>query len=138
MFEEFHDSTDRFLGVGMPAFVGDDFLREVKTTPSFWIAPELVKRIVRGQSPLLSNAEVRNANSTVGLNLVVWHDSPHPEDMRRAEVGTAAMNAFEENYRGFQLREAIGQADCLEHLYAMENAGGLYFNRSGGSYERFP
>ena len=138
VFEEFHASAARFLGVGMAVFVGDDFLSEVKTTPSFWIAPELVKRIVRGKSPLLSNAEVRNANSSVGLNLVVWHNSTHPGDLRRAEVGTPAMNAFEENYRGFQLRELIAQADCLEHLWAMENAGGLYFNRSRGSYERFP
>jgi hypothetical protein len=138
VFEEFGASVRRFVGVGMAVFVGDDFLREVKNTPSFWIAPELVKRIVRGRSPLLSNAEVRAANSTGGLNLVVWHDSSHPEDMQRGEVGNAAMNAFEENYRGFRLREVIAQADCLEHLRVMDNAGGLYFDRVRGSYGAFP
>lgn len=138
MFEESRAPVPRFVGFGMAVFVGDDFLREVKTTPSFWIAPKLVERIVGGRSPLLSNAEVREANSTAGLNLVVWHDSSHPEDMARAEVGTAAMNAFEESYRGFQLREVIAQADCLEHMRVMDNAGGLYFDRLRSSYGAFP
>jgi hypothetical protein len=138
VFEELRASAPRFVGVGMAVFVHDDFLREVKTTPSFWVAPELVKRIIGGRSPLLSNAEVRDANSTAGLNLVMWHDSSHPEDMTRAEVGTAAMNAFEESYRGFHLREVIAQAECLEHMRVMDNAGGLYFDPTRGSYGAFP
>jgi hypothetical protein len=138
VFEEFQGSTIRFIGAGIAVLVSDNFLGEVKTTPSFWIGPELVKRIRRGKSPLLSDTEVRDANSTEGLNLVVWQDSSYPEDMRRAEVGTVTMVAFEESYRGFRLREIIAQADCLEHLLIMRNAGGLYFDRAKGRYGNFP
>jgi hypothetical protein len=138
VFEEFQGSTIRFIGAGIAVFVSDNFLREVKTTPLFWIGPELVKRIGRGKSPLLSDTEVRDANSTAGLNLVVWQDSSYPEDMRRAEVGTVTMVAFEESYRGFRLREIIAHADCLEHLLIMRNAGGLYFDRAKGRYGKFP
>jgi hypothetical protein len=138
VFEELRGSKPRFLGAGLAVFVFDDFLRRVKTAPSFWIAPELVKCIARGKSPILSDSEVRDANSTVGLNLVVWHDTSYPEDMRSAEVGTVTMVAFEESYRGFRLREVIAQADCLEHLGIMRNAGGLYFDQAEGRYGNFP
>jgi hypothetical protein len=138
VFEEFQGSKIRFLGAGMAVFVSDDFLQELKTTPSFLAGPELVKRITRGDSPLLSDAAVRDANSTVGLNLLVWHNTVHPEDMRRAEVATPAMTSFEEYCRGFRLREVIGQADCLEQLNGMRNAGGLYFQREENRYVNFP
>jgi hypothetical protein len=138
VFEEFHGATTRFLGVGLAVLVSDDFLQELKTTPFFWLGPELVQRITRGDSPLLSDAAVRDANSTVGLNLVVWHNTVHPEDMRRAEMVTPMMTAFEELWRGFRLREVMAQADCLEQLYAMHNAGGLYFNQPENYYGSFP
>jgi hypothetical protein len=138
VFEEFQDRATKFLGVGIAVFTTDDFLHEVKSTPNFWIAPELSKRIARGVSPLLSDAQVRESNSTVGLNLVVWHDSSYPEDMTRAEVGTASMNAFDASYRGYRLREVISQADCIEHMWVMHNAGGLYFDQARGHYGDFP
>ena len=65
----------------MAAFVPDDFLQEVKTTPFFWVGPELLKRITRGNSPLLSDAAILEANSTCGLNLLMWHNTVHPERM---------------------------------------------------------
>lgn len=138
VFEEFQGSTTRFVGAGIVVFVSDDFLSELKTTPYFWVGPELVKRIIRGDSPLLSDAAFRDANSTVGLNLVMWHNTVHPKDMRRAEVGTPMMTAFEDHYRGFRLRELIGQADCLEQLHAMRNGGGFYFHRAENRYGNFP
>jgi hypothetical protein len=48
------------------------------------------------------------------------------------------MTSLEKNYRGFRLRELFAQADCLDHLYGMRNAGGLYFHRTKGRYEDFP
>jgi hypothetical protein len=138
VFEEFQGSKIRFLGVGLAVLVSDDFLQELKTTPFFWLGPELVKRITRGDSPLLSDAAVRDSNSTVGLNLVVWHNTVHPEDLTRAEVETPAMTAFEQHWRGFRLQELMGQADCLQQLHGMRNAGGLYFHRAGNHYGEFP
>ena len=138
VFEEFQGSTTRFLGVGMAVLVSDDFPRELKSTPLFWFGPELVKRIAGGTSPLLSDAQVRDANSTLGLNLLVWHNTIHPEDVIRAEVGTAAMTSFEQHWRGFRLREVIGQADTLQQLYGVRNCGGLYFHRAENRYGNFP
>jgi hypothetical protein len=138
VFEEFHGSTIRFIGVGLAVVVSDDFLRELKTTPLFWLGPELVKRIAGGNSPLLSDAQVRDANSTEGLNLVVWHNTILPKDMASPELATPAMTAFEQHWRGYRLREVVGQADTLEHFYGMRSAGGLYFRRIENRYGDFP
>jgi hypothetical protein len=138
VFEELLGSTTQFLGAGVAGFVRNDFLHEVKTAPRFWIGPEFVKRINGGNSPLLSDAEVRDANSSVGMNLVVWHNSMHPADIVRLGAGTKVMIAFEESYRGFRLRELIAQADCIEHMIAMRKAGGLYFNRAQRTYGNYP
>lgn len=138
VFEEFQGRAIRFLGAGIAVFTTDDFLHEVKSTPHLWIAPELSKRIAQGVSPLLSDAQVRKSNSTVGLNLVVWHDTPYPEDMTRAEVATTSMNAFDASYRGYCLREVIVQPDCIEHMWVTRNAGGLYFDHARSHYGDFP
>lgn len=138
VFEELLGSTTKFLGAGVAAFVTDDFLQKVKLAPHFWVGPEFVKRINGGKSPLLSDAEVRDANSLAGLNLVVWHNSLHPADIIRLGASTKVMIAFEEKYRGFRLRELIAQADCIEHLIAMRKAGGLYFDRAQRAYGNYP
>lgn len=137
VFEEIQRSGIRFLGPGMAVFVNENFLSEAKTTPSFWLGPELVKRIKHGKSPLLSDTQIRDANSTTGLNLMVWHTCFHPAEIVRIEVGVAIMTAFEDTFRGFLLKEIFSQADSLEQFNAARDAGGLYFDRRNGGYGRF-
>src|ERR1700674_2623056 len=120
VFEEFEEeagaAASRMLGVGITVFVSDDFLREVKTPPFFWIGPELAKRVARGDSPLLSSAQVRAANSRGGLNLVVWHATVREEDMHRVEVWNELMAAFLVDHRGFLLKELVANGESPEHL----------------------
>lgn len=59
-----------FVGVG--AIVNDDFVHELKTPPHFWLGPELTKRLLRDDSPILSEKQLRDGNSRGGLNLMVW------------------------------------------------------------------
>ena len=137
-FEEVNGSRTKLLGAGLAVFVTTEFLREVKATPHLWVGPELVNRILRGANPLLSDNEVRDANSRTGLNLLVWHLTIHPNDLNRAEVGVALTNAFMANFLGFQLTEMHAQADCLEHLQGSRNAGCQYLDRVTGRYGDFP
>jgi len=136
--EELEGSATRFLGAAMTAFVSDDFLQELKSAPMFWVGPELVKRIANRESPLLSEAQVRDANSAAGLNLLAWHCTCHPRDVLRGEVATTVMTVFDQHHRGFWLREIVGQADCVEHYCGMRNGGGLYFDRVQGAYVNYP
>jgi hypothetical protein len=138
LFEETQGATTRYIGAGMAVFVSDSFLQEAKTLPFFWVGPELVRRIAAGNSPLLSEEELRNANSAAALNLMVWHNSCYPQDLRRMEVAVLMMSSFEKTFHGFQLREVFVQADCLEQFHGVRTAGGFYFDLEQGSYGAFP
>lgn len=141
-FEEVEEGADRtrprMLGVGISVFVTDDFLREVKTPPFFWIGPELAKRVARGDhSALLSQRQIQEANSQGGLNLAVWHACIRIEDIKRVEVWTELMTAFLDQHRGFLLKELVAQGESPEHLEGMRNTGGFLLKSTDGCYGDF-
>ena len=56
----------RMIGAQIASFVSDDFAAELATPPLKWIGPELVNRCLHGPTPVLTDEEVRQANSTHG------------------------------------------------------------------------
>jgi hypothetical protein len=113
VFEELRGSDVRILGAGVTAFVSDDFMREVKTPPLPWIGPELARRVMQGDCPLLTDKEVQEANSGAGLNLVVWQTGMLPQDLKRPEVAREAMAAFIELQQGIPSQRVDRAArDC--------------------------
>lgn len=137
VLEELCGSHVRMLGSPVTAFVSDDFMREAKTPPLFWIGPELAKRTVRNDCPLLSDKEVQKANSGAGLNLVVWQIGVFPEDWRRPDVTREGMSAFIQIHQGYLIKEILVQPEGPEHLLGLRNAGGLLLNPIDGSYGEF-
>src|SRR5215813_429082 len=71
VFEEVTGSTVRLLGSGTSVFASDAFVRQCKTPPHGWIGPALARAVDMGNTPLLSDAQVRTNNASGGLNLVV-------------------------------------------------------------------
>lgn len=136
VFEDIQNSKCEVLGAGVAVFVTDDFIRELKCHP-FWVGRELTVRIARGESPVLTDKQVRVANSRGGLNLSVWQTGVSPENLVRYEVGTAIMAAFVDQFRGFLLKESVTQAETLEHVAALSLTGGFLWNTSEGSYQGF-
>ena len=141
MFEEIDEAAGRararLLGVGVTVFVSDDFLRELKTPPFLWIGPELVKNVMRGDSPLLSEKQVRDANARGGLNLAVWQACIRVEDIKRADVWAELMTAFLDEHRGFLLNELVAHGESPEHLEGMRGSGGRLLTSSDGCYTDF-
>lgn len=125
------------VGAGVSAFVSDDFIRDLKTPPYFWIGPEIVRRIERGDSPILSSKQVRDANSGRGLNLVVWKSCIPVEHVTGTDFWDVLMTAFREYHRGYILKELIGQGDSSEHLLGMRNSGGLLWDGHEGRHREF-
>jgi hypothetical protein len=129
VFEELQDSRVRIFGVGVSVFVNDEFMREVKTPPLFWIGPELARRIAGGNSPLLPGRALRDANTRGGLNLLTWEGCICPEDAPRPETYNKMILAFIEEHRGFLWKEIIGaQAHSAEALRSMLKSGGALFD----------
>jgi hypothetical protein len=137
VLEEVTGSNARILGSPLTVFVSDDFMRDAKTPPLFWLGPELARRTVRGSCPLLSDKEVEEANSSTGLNLVVWQIGVSPEDWRRPDVTSEGMATFLEIHRGYLIKEIMVQPETPEHLLGLRNAGGLLLNPADGSYREF-
>lgn len=128
VFEDSDDSQVRIVGVGVSTFVSHDFLRDLKTPPFFWAEPEMVKRVLRGQSPLLSDKEVREANADGGLNVVACVGALAAEYLQSVDAHAAMFAAFMEEHRGFLLREVVGHGMSLEMLEGQIRSGGMYFS----------
>lgn len=137
VLEEVNGAAPKKLAVGISVFVTDEFLREVKMPPSFWVGPELATRVACGQSPLLTPAQAREANARGGLNVLVWEVTVRPEAGARQEVMNTLMMAFHQYHRGFRMKEIASQAEGAINLLGMRNTGGLLWNTSDGGYREF-
>ncbi len=130
-----NSASSKAIAVGVSVFVADDFARRLKTSPSVWIGPELTILVARNRSPLLSDREVAEANSSTGLISVVWAGCVHPEYSHELEVHNLMVRAFMEQHYGFRLRELIAaQAESEEQVQAILNSGGFLFDSSDGIY----
>jgi len=125
VFEEVEGARVKVLGVGLAVFVSDDFLQEAKNPPSFWLGPEITRRVTRGHSPLLTDKQVSEANSSDGLNLLVLQTGLNPEHFGQPETQVVAAMAFVEGHRGFRLKEVFAQAESAEHLAGLLRFGTL-------------
>jgi hypothetical protein len=118
-------------------FVGDDFMREMKTPPLRWIGPELAKRILGSNSPVLSDRQCREANYRGGLNLLVWEGCIHPDFETNSELIAHMMPAFIEVHSGFLLKEVINvQVESAARFRWTLQTGGLLWNPVAGRYEK--
>jgi hypothetical protein len=131
VFEDSQPPRTTVIGVGVSAFVSDEFVRSLKTPPFVWLGPELIRRISRGESPLLANRAVREANTNGGLNLAVWEGAGRPEYRKCAELHAGLVSAFLEQHRGFLLKEAIGPASSREVLDVTLRTGTQIVNENG-------
>jgi len=132
VFEEITPRHTRFLGMGISVFVSDDFAAECRRPPFFWIGPELARRVSRGRSPLLSDREVREANSSDGLRVVVWEGSTSED--ANPQVISKVVSAFVEQHQGFLLKEWITQAPGLDALVGTIHSGAFLVDPVDGRY----
>lgn len=132
--EDDGNKPSRLLGLGLAGFADDEFCASLKSHPSFWIGPEIVRRVRAGKSPFLSYQALRRANSTGGLNLLIWQSGIRAEDWHRAEVFNYMMLSFLEIHRGFLLKELLAQAESASHLLGMINTGGACIDPRSGLY----
>jgi hypothetical protein len=135
VYEEHTDHGIALAGFGVGIFVNDDFVRELKTAPLFWFGPALCCRTIAGSSPVLSDREVRAANSGDGLNELVWEALPSPGFADRSELYHLMGQAYVEIHRGFRFKEMFApQAESPERLEWAIDAGGLLWNPVSENY----
>jgi hypothetical protein len=137
VYQEGDASRAPICCVGVSLFVTDDFVREIKTPPLRWIGPELMQRILGGDSPVLSDRQLRESNSRGGLNLIVWKGCIRPGFETNIEIPRFIMSGFIEVHRGFLLKEVISsQLESVERLRWTFQTGGLLWNPMSVTYEK--
>lgn len=129
VFEEVDGSRARIWGVAVTVFVGDELLRELKSPPRRWFGPELAKRLAAGEGVVLSDRQLRDANSDGGVNLLVWEACTRAEDAQRPELIKHMVSALIEAHRGFFWKEiVVGEVESIERLRTMVKIGALLWN----------
>jgi DNA-binding CsgD family transcriptional regulator len=119
---------DSIEGFGASVFVADTFVDEFLARRRNYLDAELYERIIDGPSPVLSEAQVAEANSGNGLNLVVLnfglrdHDLSNPVTQQVLGVGNAAFYAL---HAGYQLKTIVNEVfgDAAAHYM---QAGGFH------------
>jgi DNA-binding NarL/FixJ family response regulator len=108
------------------SFITDDFAAELTTPPLKWIGPALVNRCLHGPAPVMTDAEVRQANSTTGLNILVWPTGPRPGFDNLPELFRESQVIFFDAYRGFNIKRLQTQATHPVEVRMAVNSGGWY------------
>jgi DNA-binding CsgD family transcriptional regulator len=134
VFEEVEGSRATLCGIGVSVFPQDDFVAELKARP-FWLRPELARLLDRGLCPLLSDKQLREANSRGGLTAVVWEGFICPGFESNSEIYRKLATAFIEEHRGFFWKELIShQVDTLERMEWILHSGAFFWNPRAGRY----
>jgi hypothetical protein len=134
VFEDLRGPRPCLVGVGISTFVTDDYAHAIKTPPLFWVAPDLVRRVMAGDPPLLSDRQLQDANASTGLHNYVWQGCTRLEDRARPEVHNCVITAFVEQHRGFFLSELLAQGESEQQVQMILNTGGLLWSSAGGGY----
>jgi hypothetical protein len=120
---------------GVTVIVRDDFLLEMKRPPHFWIGPELTRRVMKGESPLLTGKQLREANSRDGLNLVCWECCLRPGYEGHGELQRYIMAVFIQEHRGYLWKEVFSaQSESPDRLDATLKTGGYLWDPLAGGY----
>lgn len=121
--------------IGVSGFVSDDFAERYLSDPHPGLANEVYKQVLAGKSPLLSQSEIRTANSGGGLNLVMLHfvlRNPDLGDPKVQDTMVAVNAAFFFFYGGYRLRSAIQEVYGRQAAEYMK-AGGFHIASSFGA-----
>jgi hypothetical protein len=136
VFNETAPEVCRTLGAQIACFITDEFANESVTRPLKWVGPELVNRVLSGPLPILTDAEVRLANSTDGLNLLVWPTCFRPEDENDLELRQTCQALFFDFFRGFNVKRMQTQVMHPVEFHMAVNSGAGYFLGSDPNYSR--
>lgn len=126
---------DRLLAFSTSVFLGDEFVRQAKTPPLFWIGPQLIRRLAGNESPILDFAAIQRVNSGEGLTCFTWEIGIRPGgDGECLPICTELMRSIAECHRGFRVKEVLVQPSHGPMLRAAARTGAWLLAASTGQY----
>jgi DNA-binding CsgD family transcriptional regulator len=122
--EEIRPGTaNTLIGSFIAGLISDEFAMQLTTPPLKWIGPELINRCIHGPVPILTDAEVRHANSTRGINVLVWPTASRADFENHPELIQGGQVLFFDAYRGFNIQRLQVQASHPAEMAVAVNSG---------------
>jgi hypothetical protein len=121
------EDADSIEGCAISVHVSDAFADDVVAEPKPYLSARFYEEVLAGRSPSLSPAEIRTANSSTGLNLLVLHFGLHDHDVSAERsrpvlrAGGQAFFFFNTGYRYRLLLNEVYGRRAAEYM----RAGGL-------------
>jgi len=135
VIEAEEDGQARICFVGVTLCVNEDFIRELKTPPIGWFGPELARRVLNGNSPVLTEKQIQECNSRSGLNLITWEGCIRPGFEKHTEIYREVIRTFLRDHQGFLWKEVIAsQAENVQLFQWTLSTGGLWWNPEKAKY----
>jgi hypothetical protein len=119
VFAKVDDGTEALLAVGGAVFVTDEYLQALKTASQPFVSERILSSAGRSGSGLLPPGAIGRANERHGLNIVVllheWDRAGADAEFAR-EIRIRLVKGFLDHFRGFRLREVLGEVQGQEEL----------------------
>jgi hypothetical protein len=119
---------DCIEALGTSAFLKSDFFEGLLRRPKPYVSALVFEEVLAGRPPLLTQAEVRSANSDEGLHLLSLHFALRNPDLtqpRTRELLALANEAFFFFFGGYRINSAVAEVYGREQADYMQ-AGGFY------------
>jgi DNA-binding CsgD family transcriptional regulator len=116
---------------GMTAFVSDAFVEQHAASPRPYLSAIVYEGLLSGHSPILDAQQVRRANSSGGLNLLILHfgtRGPVPTDPRALAAVGVAQEGFRLTHAGYRIRRILQEGYGPQQL-AFLTAGGFLLKK---------
>jgi hypothetical protein len=124
------------VAFGMTVFVDDAFVDEHAASPRPYLSGILYQRLLSGDSPILDARQLRRANSSGNLNLLILHfgtSAPTPSETRNHAAVTTAQDGFRLTHVGYRIRRVLQEGYGPQQL-AFLTAGGFLLKSDYGDY----
>ena len=128
------------VGFGMSVFASDAFLAAYLAAPHPHLAARIYEELEAGRSPILSIEQIRQANSTSGLSLIVLHFGQREIDPRDPETMAAlamAHQSFRLAHEGYRINRVLHEA-CGDQLEVLRAGGHLVKSDFAAAYGSKP
>jgi hypothetical protein len=117
------DSIEAF---GASVFVTDAFAAAFSSGPRPYLSAIIYDEILSGRSPVLTRAQIRESNSSTGLNVAVLHfclRNPDMSDARTQKALQAGSAAFYFCHAGYKLNAMLHEVYGAQHAGYMKTGG---------------
>jgi hypothetical protein len=129
---------DAVQAIAVSCFVHDAYFQEYLGDPRPGLASQVYERVLGGDSPVLTDREIRLANTGAGLHLVMLHfalRNPDLDDPQVQQLMVAVNAAFFFFYGGYRLRSAMQEVYGRQAAEYMQAGGFHIVTDFAGSFE---